>query len=309
MSGSVVLTLSLGSLFGALVILAVTVLQPAMSRRSAVARTLALVEGSTRRDDPPADNRTLVDRILTVPTDRLSGLGRRLTSRSYLAWMQRGLDRAGNPDRWPLERIFGIKAAGLIGGGLFGLLVGSRTGLGGGVVGLLVGAATGFLLPDALLYNAGLKRQEQIRRSLAEAMDMLTVCVEAGLGFDAALAQVARKTDGPLARELFRVLQEMQLGTSRMAALNALGERSTVTELQAFVSAVVQADNLGIPIANILREQSKEMRTKRRQRAEEKAQQVPVKILFPMLLFIFPALFVVVIGPGAIQMYHAFTGS
>ncbi|MPZ59683.1 MAG: hypothetical protein GEU93_00015 [Propionibacteriales bacterium] len=188
------------------------------------------------------------------------------------------------------------------------MLYGSMLGFGGVVVVPLAGAAVGFYVPDLLLYNAGVKRQDQIRRSLAEAMDMLTVCVEAGLGFDAALAQVARKTDGPLARELSRVLQEMQLGTARLEALRALGERSTVPELQAFVSAILQSDGLGVPIADVLREQSREMRTKRRQLAEEKAQKIPVKILFPMLLFIFPALFVVVIGPGAIQIYQMFAG-
>jgi tight adherence protein C len=221
-------------------------------------------------------------------------------------WLRRALDRAGNPPQWTVQRILGAKTAGLAGLAGLGLLWSTSAGIGALLVVPVLGAA-GFYLPDVLLYNAGLKRTDQIRRSLAEAIDMLTVCVEAGLAFDAALAQVARSNDGALARELLRVLQSLQIGTARSEALLALGERTKVPELQAFVAAIVQADGLGIPVADILREQSKELRTKRRQRAEEKAQQVPVKILFPMILFIFPALIVVVVGPGAIQIYQSFT--
>jgi len=144
--------------------------------------------------------------------------------------------------------------------------------------------------------------------ALPDALDMLTVCVEAGLGFDAALAQVARNTDGPLAAEFARALQEMQIGKSRGQALRALAERTTVPEARAFVSALVQAGDLGIPVARVLREQAKEMRVRRRQRAEAKAQQVPVKITFPLILCIFPALLVVVLGPGIINIAHALFG-
>jgi tight adherence protein C len=136
-------------------------------------------------------------------------------------------------------------------------------------------------------------------------MDMLTVCVEAGLGFDAALAKVAYNTTGPLAAEFGRALKEMQIGKSRTQALRAMADRTTVAELRGFVSALVQAGELGIPVADILREQAGEMRLKRRQRAEGKAQQVPVKILLPLIGCLFPALFVVVIGPGVILIMHS----
>jgi len=168
-----------------------------------------------------------------------------------------------------------------------------------------IGGGIGFFLPDVLLYNSGLKRQLRIQAALPDAMDMLTVCVEAGLGFDAALAQVARNTSGPLAAELARVLQEMQIGKSRTEALHAMADRTTVTEFRAFVSAMVQASELGISVAKVLREQAKELRTRRRQRAEEQAQKVAVKIMFPLILCLFPALFVVVLGPGAISIMHA----
>jgi tight adherence protein C len=129
--------------------------------------------------------------------------------------------------------------------------------------------------------------------------------VEAGLAFDAALSQVARNTEGPLAEEFFRVLQEMQIGMGRTDAMRALGERTDVEELRSFVTAMVQADAFGIPIANVLRVQAKEMRIKRSQRAEEAAQKVPVKILFPLIFCILPSLFIIVLGPAAITIYDS----
>jgi tight adherence protein C len=141
---------------------------------------------------------------------------------------------------------------------------------------------------------------------MPDILDVLTVSVEAGLGFDAALAQITRYGRGPLAGEFARVLQEMQIGRSRVEALRALGARTNVTELKSFCAIVVQASELGVPVANVLREQAKEMRIRRRQRAEELAQKVPVKILFPLIFCLFPALFIVVLGPGVINIVHAF---
>ena len=147
-----------------------------------------------------------------------------------------------------------------------------------------------------------------MRRELPDALDLLTISVEAGLAFDAALSQVARNTDGPLAEEFFRVLQEMQIGLGRAEAMRALGERTDLPELRGFVSAMVQADSFGIPIASVLRVQASQMRIKRSQRAEELAQKVPVKILFPLIFCILPALFIVILGPAAITILHSFGG-
>ena len=140
-----------------------------------------------------------------------------------------------------------------------------------------------------------------MQRELPDAIDLLTICVESGLGFDAALQQVARNTEGPLAEEFSRVLREMQIGSSRADALRAMGERTSVADLRTFVGAMVQADAFGIPIAQVLRVQSAEMRVKRRQRAEEKAQQVPVKITIPLIFCILPTLFIVGHGTGRDQ--------
>jgi tight adherence protein C len=139
-------------------------------------------------------------------------------------------------------------------------------------------------------------------------MDLLTISVEAGLGFDSALAQVVKHVPGPLTEEISRMMQEVQLGATRGEAFRHLGERSNVEELKSFVLAMVQADIFGISVSKVLRAQAKELRTRRRQRAERTAMQIPVKILFPMILCVMPALFIVVIGPGAIRIAESFAG-
>ena len=218
--------------------------------------------------------------------------------------MQRRLDLAGNPERWTPDRMLTVKGLGLVVLGSVGALLALRHPallvLTGGV-----GAAAGFFLPDVLLYNSGLKRQKRLAVSLPEALDLLTICVEAGLSFDAALAQVARNLNGPLAAEFARVLQEMQIGKSRADAMRALAERTSVPELRMFVSALTQSAELGIPVASVLRAQAKEMRVRRRQRAEAQAQKIPVKITFPLIGCMLPALFVMVLGAGAIGIAHS----
>jgi len=261
----------------------------------------------TRYGAPVVAPSTRDSRELSPLLARLRSVAARLSPSGVTASLQRRLDVAGNPSPWTPERVLAFKGVGLVGLGLLGVLLGAHS-----PVTLVlyagIGSAAGFFLPDLLLYNSGVKRQEKVRRALPDTLDMLTVCVEAGLGFDAALAQVARTTAGPLAGEAARVLQEMQFGSSRVDALRAMAERTTVAELRVFVSALVQASELGVPVARVLREQSAEMRIRRRQRAEELAQKVPVKILFPLIFFLFPALFVLVIGPGAISIMHSLMG-
>ncbi|MDO9496676.1 MAG: type II secretion system F family protein, partial [Nocardioides sp.] len=171
---------------------------------------------------------------------------------------------------------------------------------------VLGGLALGFFVPNLYLYQATYERSLRLQRDLPDAIDLLTISVEAGLGFDAALQQVSRNTEGPLAEEFSRVLREMQIGQGRSAALRALSERTTVPELRSFVSAMVQADAFGIPVAQVLRVQSSEMRVKRRQRAETKAQQVPVKMTVPLIFCILPCLFIAVMGPAAISAMESF---
>jgi tight adherence protein C len=141
---------------------------------------------------------------------------------------------------------------------------------------------------------------------LPDMIDLLTISVEAGLAFDSALLHARRAMRGPLSEEIGRMLHEMQLGAARVDAMRHLAERSSVEELRSFVLAMVQADIFGVSVANVLRAQSQELRTKRRQRAEEKAMKTPVKLLFPMILCILPALLIIVVAPGAIRIFSAF---
>jgi tight adherence protein C len=270
-----------------------------------VARALTTIDNHYTQH-APVDVEPKHDPFAALP-GWLRGLAVRLSPSGIATTLQRRLDLAGNPSGWTPDRILAAKGLGLFILGGLGGLYGLRT-IGLLVVGAAVAATAGFFLPDILLYNAGIKRQEKIQKALPDALDMLTVCVEAGLGFDAALAQVARNTTGPLAAEFSRVLQEIQIGKSRSQALRAMTYRTTVPELRAFVSALVQASELGIAIADVLREQAKEMRVRRRQRAEEKAQKVPVKILFPLVFCLFPSMFIVIIGPAAISIVHVFFG-
>jgi tight adherence protein C len=276
------------------------------SEPQGVARSLAIIEQQITHSEVGKDELPARDRLVTPVLDRFRRIGLVFSPRGTSDRLARMLNVAGNPPDWPVERVLGAKGVSMILLAVIGLLLGGFS-LTGVVVAVIAGAA-GLFLPDLLVYNAGLKRQDQLRTGLADALDMLTVCMEAGQSFDGALLQVARSVEGPIAGEFARVLSEIQIGRTRGQAFQGMGERTTPPEVKTFVSAIVQADRLGLPVANVLREQAREMRLVRRQRAEEKAQKIPVKILFPMLFCIFPALLVVVIGPGVIRIMGMFAG-
>lgn len=276
-------------------------------QRTGVARSLELVNYRPTSQDVARSELGASERLLDPVLTRLRGLGAALTPSGAANSMARNLDKAGNPPAWTVEKVYGAKGfLLLVGIGLAILYFGFTM---SGLMAMLGFGAFGFLVPDLLVYNAGLRRQEELRKGLADSLDMLSVCVEAGQGFDAAIQQVSRSTDGPIAGEFARVLSEIQIGKSRAEAFSSLGERTTAPEVKNFVSALVQADRLGLPVASVLREQTQNMRLIRRQLAEEKAQKVTVKILFPLLVCIFPALFIVIIGPGAIRIIEAFSGN
>lgn len=302
--GTMLLIVGLVAIGGALATIVIAVSAGA-GETTGVARSLELIEKSVSHREVSKSDLSLMDRIVLPALARTRSLAAKLSPGGAQEGLTRRLDLAGNPGTWTAERIMGAKGAGLLAFALLGVLLGGLSPR--GLVFAAIGAAIGFYLPDLLLMNAGQKRQEELRLGLADALDMLTVCVEAGQGFDAALMQVAKATTGPIAGEFARVLSEIQIGKSRGEAFSSLAKRTSVTEAKTFVSALVQADRLGLPIGSVLREQSNQMRLVRRQRAEEKAQKVPVKILFPMLLFIFPALFIVIIGPGAIRIVDTFS--
>src|SRR4249919_399441 len=225
----------------------------------------------------------------------------RLTPLDLYGRQNRLIELAGNPPSMTAERIVAFKIILGIAGLVVGILVAPLlpfTGFVATVATATLFALFGYTFPSAGLASRASKRQKAIRKAMPDTMDLLTISVEAGLGFDAALAQVVKNVPGPLSEEIARMLQEMQIGVSRTEA----------PELDGFVLSMIQADKYGVGVAKVLRAQSTELRQKRRQRAEETAQKVPLKLLFPMIFMVLPALFIVILGPGAIKVYETFFG-
>ena len=246
-------------------------------------------------------------RVLLPTLKGAGSVSRKFTPGTVTERLAKELVYAGSPVGWDAERVLAMKMLGVVflGPGFFLLAhsLGGLTILRSVIVGGL-GAFVGWYAPEWVLRSKSGARQKSIQRALPDALDLLSITVEAGLGFDAAVARVARQAGGPLGEEFHRVLQEMQIGKTRADALRDLGERTNISELKAFVLAMIQADIFGISIAKVLQVQAREMRIKRRQRAEEQAQKVPVKIVFPLILCIFPSLFIVLLGPAVITIYQ-----
>ena len=282
------------------------------SETPGVNRSLSVLEALTKAPEQMRNELDLpfVDRVLAPLLSRVQGITRRLTPTDASDRIRQKLDLAGNPPGMTVERVNGLKVLGF-GGALVGSLVLSTVmslSLTVTLVFVIGASLAGYLGPNMFLYQRAYDRAEKLRRALPDAIDLLTISVESGLGFDAAVAQVARNTEGPLADEFARMLQEMQIGLSRTDALRSLAERTNLPDLRAFVSAMVQADAFGIPIGQVLRVQSSEIRVKRRQWAEEAAQKVPVKILIPLIFCILPCLFIAVLGPAGIAIMSSFKG-
>jgi tight adherence protein C len=300
--------IGLSAAFGCIAILALAMTSSMVERRR-VYRSLQSMGSS---EIAGADVR---QRELATPfTQRvlLPGLGavgrgvRRFAPDSVVERLDQELVYAGSPAGWDGARLFALKTAAgvafLVGAVLFLPLSGV------GVLRTIViapfAAFVGYYLPEWILRSRSGKRQTAMQRALPDALDLMAITVQAGLGFDAAVDRVAREMGGPLGQELHRVGQEMRLGKARGEALRDLGDRTTVPELKAFVLAMVQAEIFGISISRVLNVQAAELRVKRRQRAEEAAQKLPVKIVFPLILCIFPALMLVLLGPAAISIYE-----
>ena len=268
--------------------------------------------GSPRHNGPSVDYRSAMlqrstkDRAIKPMFEALVRRVRRLTPNGWSEQTEQRLAMAGMNTTWSAEKVLAVKTIGLIVGSLLSFWFFSR-GISSKInlVGFLACAPLGFFLADILIKNGADKRQQQIMLELPDILDQITVGVEAGLGFDAAMARSAKSNDGPLSEELSRTLQHVQAGLSRADALRGLANRNKVPELRQFVGAILQAEQFCIPMAQVLRVQASEQRRRRRQRAEEKAMKLPVKVLFPLILCILPALFVVLIGPAGLQIKNA----
>ncbi|MGH3442790.1 MAG: type II secretion system F family protein [Nitriliruptorales bacterium] len=303
------LTIGVWGLFLATATAAFAVVDYGLQRRRVrhVLRNLPEVEMRPEDVGARALALPLTQRVLGPGLRSLGARVRRFAPVGALDRLRHQLDQVGNPHGWDAERLFAAKIiAAVVFLGVSGLLASvlDWAGLRLLVLAAIVGFV-GYQVPEWLVRSRGAERQQTIRRALPDTLDLLSITVQAGLGFDAAVSRVADQSEGPLGDELRRLLREMELGKSRADALRDLGARSDLPELTSFVLAMVQADTFGISIARVLDVQAREMRLKRRQRAEEQAHKVPVKILFPVLLGIFPAMFVVLLGPAVIQLYHA----
>ena len=256
-------------------------------------------------------SRSFLERVIFPVVSVLGNAARKVTPLGMRDRLERRLVLAGSPAGWDAEKIAAFKLLGAVGGGVFGILVVRVGGMAsfGTVAFPVFVAAIAFLTPDVLLRGREARRREELQRLLPDSIDLLTISVEAGLSFDSALIQVVRNVPGELSVEIGRMLREIQLGESRVDAFRSLSERTHVEELDSFVLAMIQADVFGVSVSKVLRAQASELRAKRRQRAETKAMQVPVKLLFPMIFCIMPALFVVLLGPAAIRLLGDFFGA
>jgi tight adherence protein C len=243
------------------------------------------------------------ERVMRPTVQRLAKLGRRQEG-GMVTRIDNKLQKAGYPGGLRGADWVGVKLLSLIAfaiiGFLFGLFV--MGGLVTGLLGALLGAALGYLAPEFWLGKKVAARSMAMTLQLPDALDLLTISVEAGLGFDAALAKVVEKMEGPLVDEFRQALAEVRMGRTRREALRDVAERADAQPITNFIGAIVQAEQLGVPIAKVLQIQSNQLRIERRQRAEEAAAKAPVKMLFPMVGCIFPTIFIVILGPAVVTV-------
>jgi tight adherence protein C len=258
------------------------------------------------------------ERFLRPILERVGAFMNARVGRDRIVFIQNRLSLAGRPGNLTVNGFISVKLVLGVVAGVLGFLLFSLMGatvpilpiphvLGTMVLAALVGVG-GYLFPDLWLRQKVQGRQKEIRLALPNALDLLTISVEAGLGFDAALVRVTEKYKNALTEEFTQVLNEVRLGRARLEALDDMGRRVAVEELHSFIQALIQSEQLGVGIAKVLRIQSEEMRRKRRQRAEEQAAQASLKMLFPMIIFIFPTIFIVLMGPAVLLVMHSFSG-
>jgi tight adherence protein C len=307
------LFLAVGCLFLAIVLVGVSVDQSMAEKRRAVrllesqigpsGETLANVD---LREQEMQEN--FGARVLVPVVSRAGRVAKRVTPLDTRDRIARKLTLAGQPVGWDAERVLAFKIIGAVVGFVGGILMVTIIDLTAFLQFVVIGLLTfvGFIVPDSVLSSRVEDRKKEILRTLSDTLDLLTISVEAGLSLNAAIAQVVRNVPGVLSSEFARMLQEIQLGVPRSEAFRHLAERTDVEELNAFALAMVQADIFGVSIASVLRTQASQLRIKRRQAIEAKAQQTPVKIVFPLIVCILPSLFIVIVGPGAIRIWNGF---
>jgi tight adherence protein C len=306
------LVLAVGCVAGAIVLVGIFFDLSQSERRRAVRLLESQVAGTQTENINLREqhlSESFGSRIIVPIVAGATRVARRVTPVDARDRIARKLLLAGSPAGWDAERLLAFKIIGLVAGVIGALLLSAVIGSVSPFIRIVLFGLlgfVGFVAPDSMLNRRVDERQKEILRTLSDTLDLLTISVEAGLSLNAAIAQVVQNVPGVLSSEFARMLQEIQLGVPRADAFRNLAERTDVDELNAFALAMIQADVFGVSIASVLRTQAQQLRIKRRQAAEAKAQQTPVKIVFPLVLCILPALFIVIVGPGAIQIWEQF---
>jgi tight adherence protein C len=303
------------AVFGGAIALIILGLRDASDRVDPLQERLAeyAARGETVNLEEIELSQPFIERVIYPVARKFGEIATRFTPQNALQETARKLEQAGNP-RGIDPTIFWagrLVAAIGVGGLLFFVFSITQLDWSWGRKIVIIGVFTilGFYLPELLLRSRIQRRQKDITKAMPNALDLLTICVEAGLGFDGAMSRVYSKWDNELSRAFGRVLREIQLGKLRREALRDMADRVGIPEMTSFVAAIIQSEQLGVSMARVLRIQSDQMRIRRRQLAEEQAQKAPVKMTFPMVLLIFPAILIVLLGPAAIMLLQSALGS
>ncbi|NMA33044.1 MAG: type II secretion system F family protein [Clostridiaceae bacterium] len=274
-----------------------------------ISSRLQSISNSRAKNEDTELDQPLISRVIRPMLDYLSKAMMRITPREMVSSLENKINKAGNHGNLAVKDWVNIQAVLVIGIPMLTYIALRNTGISAGsmLLFLVAEAAMGFVLPGFILGKILTARQKKILNTLPDVIDLITVIVEAGLGFDGALIKVVEKKPGPLAFEFDRVLQEIKVGRNKRDALREMAKRLDIQDFTTFIGAIIQADQFGVGIAQVLRIQSEQIRLKRKQRAQERAMKVPVKMLIPMVVFIFPTLFVVLLGPVVIKLIEQFS--
>jgi tight adherence protein C len=295
------LVLALACLAGAAFLSGELATQPARERRASVDRASSY----GRIDIDPDDTRPFRERVLLPMSQRLAKTVLRISPKTSLESVSLKLLAAGLS--WSTNGFLAIKGGGAVAGFFVGLVFGATSlGAAAGFLCAIVFAVGGWTLPEYAVSLRARTRREQIRADLPDALDLLAVSVEAGLGFDGAITKITEHMEGPLSQEFALTLGEIRVGEGRAEALKKMALRAAAPEVAAFVRSIVQADQLGISLGRILRVQAADTRLRRQSAAEERAMKAPIKMLFPTVLFIFPSMFIVILGPAMLNFLTLF---
>ena len=253
------------------------------------------------------------ERILYPLARKFGEIAERFTPQNALQSTEKKLDLAGNPARLDPTTFLAIQFMAAVGFGVLLFLVFSfaqvNWSIGIRLLIVLIFVILGFYFPQMWLTSKITRRQKEVRKAMPDALDLLTICVEAGLGFDAAMAKVSEKWENELSIAFSRIIQEVQLGKLRKDAMRTMSDRIGIPEMTSFVAAVIQSEQLGVSMAKVLRIQSEQMRMKRRQFAEEEAHKAPIKMMIPMALLIFPSLMITLLTPAGLRLMHSALGT